>query len=74
MPGAIRNNQLVLPLSTADSWDWHAGVIDLRTGRVERLAADHRTDFHYLTRAADGTPIGMGLDYETTLWKFASAK
>jgi hypothetical protein len=72
MPGAIRDNQLVLPLSTADSWDWHAGVVDLRTGRVERLAANYRTDFQYVTRAADGTPIGMGLGYETTLWKFAS--
>ena len=71
MPGAIRNNQLVLPLSTADSWDWHAGVVDLRTGKVERLAADDRTDFHYLTRAADGTPLGMGLGFQTTLWKFA---
>jgi hypothetical protein len=73
MPGAISNNQLVLPLSTADSWDWHAGVVDLRTGRVERLAADYKGDFHYLTRTADGTPIGMALSHQSTFWKFAPA-
>ena len=41
-------------------------------GQVYR-ARDARLDrdFHYLTRAADGTPIGMGLGYQTTLWKFA---
>jgi hypothetical protein len=74
MPGAIRNNQLVLPLSSVDSWDYHAGLLDLASGKVQRLAANYATDFHYLTRAADGTPIGVGLGFQTTLWKFVVAK
>jgi DNA-binding beta-propeller fold protein YncE len=72
-PGAVRNNQLLLPLSSPDSWDWHAGVVDLKTGSVERLAADYATDFHFVTRAADGTPIGVGLGSQSTLWKFTPA-
>jgi len=64
MPGAVRNNQLVLPLSSVDSWDWYAGVVDLQSGKVTRLAADYSTDFHYVTREADGTPVATGLGFK----------
>jgi hypothetical protein len=74
MPGAIRDNQMTLPLSTADSWDWHAGVVDLRSGKVERLVPDYATDFHHVTRAADGTPVAIGLGFQTTLWKFTTVR
>jgi eukaryotic-like serine/threonine-protein kinase len=73
MPGAVWNNQLVLPLSSADSWDWYAGTLDLRSGRVTRLAAEYAADFHYVTRGADGRPIAAGLGMTTTLWKFTPA-
>ena len=73
VPGAVWKDQLALPLSAADSWNWHAGMLDLRTGKVTRLAPDYQTDFWYLTRlAGGGSPVATGLAIETTLWKFTA--
>ena len=72
MPGAAWDNQLALPLSAADSWDWHAGILDLRSGKVTRLAPEHATDFWYLTRLSrGGSPVATGLGIDTTLWRFS---
>jgi DNA-binding beta-propeller fold protein YncE len=70
MPGSIRKNQLLLPLSSVDSWDYHAGVLDLATGDVTRLPINEAADVHFVTYAADGSALLMVLRIDSTLWKF----
>ena len=71
LPGAIRKGRLLLPVATADSWYWSTGVLDLKTGQIEKLTPDYSTDFHFATWAADGSIIGSGFATQSTLWKFA---
>ena len=70
-PGAVRAGRLVLPVATADSWFWHAGVLDLASGRLERIPVDYQTDFHSLTWAPDGSIVGSVLGVRGELWRFA---
>ncbi len=70
-PVRFRNGRLLLPVATADSWYWYAGVLDLRTGQVQKFTLDYFTDFRAATWATDGSIIGSALDYQSTLWKFA---
>jgi hypothetical protein len=72
--GSIRKNQLLLPLSTVDSWNWHPGRIDLATGQVSKLPIDHDADVHFLTYGSDGVPIALALGFDSTLWKFEPRK
>ena len=71
IPGAIRKGRMVLPVATADSWYWFVGVLDMQSGRIEKLPLDYYTDFHFVAWAPDGSIIGSGLGSVTTLWKFA---
>ncbi len=74
MPGAIRSGRLLLTLASTDSWYWHAGVLDLRTGRLEKIELDYLTDIHFATWADDGSVIGSGQSTEGTLWKFTPGR
>ncbi len=69
-PGAVRQGRLVLGMSSADSWFWHAAMIDLKTGEVTRLVDRNPSDIHYVTWRADGVPIGFGYAIDTSLWRF----
>jgi hypothetical protein len=70
IPGSIRKNQLLLPLSSVDSWDYHAGVLDLATGDVTRLPMNEAADVHLVAYAADGSALLLVLRIDSTLWKF----
>ena len=72
--GSIRKGRLVLPVGTADSWYWVPGILDLRTGRLERVPTTYATDFHFASWAPDGRIIGTGLGMSAYLWKFERAK
>jgi hypothetical protein len=47
-----------------------SGILDLKTGRLERVPVAHTTDFHYTAWAPDGRIIGTGLGMDGSLWKF----
>jgi len=71
---SIRKGRLVLPVGSADSWYWVPGILDLKTGRLERVPVAHTTDFHYTAWAPDGRIIGTGLGMDGSLWKFERTK
>jgi eukaryotic-like serine/threonine-protein kinase len=73
-PESVRDGKLVLGMSTADSWFWHAATLDLKTGATTKLAAVNPSDIHYATWRADGVPVGLGYGIHTSLWKFARRK
>jgi Tol biopolymer transport system component len=72
MPGSVRQGKLVLGVASADSWFWHAAVIDLTTGAVSKLTAVNPSDFHFATWRSDGVPIGFGFGLNTSLWQFTA--
>ena len=61
-----------LAVAPADSWFWHAAVLDLKTGVVTKLADPNPSDFHFVTWRADGVPVGFGYGLAATLWKFTA--
>ena len=69
-PPAMRCQELVLPLLAADSWDYHAGRVNLATGQISRLPMDYVTDVHFITYGSDGAALAMGSLNESTLWRF----
>ena len=67
LPGAVRQGRLALAVASADSWFWHAAVLDLKTGVVTKLADPNPADFHFVTFRADGVPVGFGYGLAATL-------
>ncbi len=74
LPGAVRKGRLLVPVATADSSYWYPGVVDLRTGVIQRVTIDYFTDFHGATWAADGSIIGSAIGAEGALWRFTRVK
>jgi len=72
VPGAIRQGRLLLGSASADSWFWHAAMLDLKTGVLTKLAEPNPSDFHFVTWRADGVPIALGYGIDTALWHFTS--
>jgi hypothetical protein len=61
---------MLLPLASADSWFWHAAVLDLKTGAVNTLVERTPSDFHFVTWRSDGVPVAFGYRLDTKLWRF----
>jgi eukaryotic-like serine/threonine-protein kinase len=72
LSGAVRQGRLALAVASADSWFWHAAILDLKTGVVTKLAETNPSDFHFVTWRSDGVPIGFGYGLDTRLWKFTA--
>jgi hypothetical protein len=72
VPGAIRQGRLLLGAASADSWFWHAAMLDLKTGILTKLAEPNPSDFHFVTWRADGVPIALGYGIDTALWHYTS--
>jgi serine/threonine protein kinase len=72
VPGAIRQGRLLLGAASADSWFWHAAMLDLKTGTLTKLAEPNPSDFHFVTWRADGVPIALGYGIDTALWHYTS--
>jgi tRNA A-37 threonylcarbamoyl transferase component Bud32 len=70
VPGAVRQGRMLLPLASADSWFWHAAVLDLKTGAVNTLVERTPSDFHFVTWRSDGVPVAFGYRLDTKLWRF----
>ncbi len=69
-PNAISQDGRVLIPMGASTWNWPAGIMDLRTGEVTQIPVDYKTEFHALSWTPDGKVIAMGLDLRAKLWKF----
>ena len=70
LPGAIREGRLLLAVATRDSWLWHVGVLDLQSGRLEKVPLDDPMDVHFVTWARNGSIIASGTLTQGALWKF----
>ncbi len=70
-PGAIRSDgQMLVPLNVADSWFNPLALLDLKTGRITRLAGDNASDLHSATWTPDGGIVASRLGLVSTIWKF----
>jgi hypothetical protein len=69
-PNAVRQDRLLLPVGSTDSWYWSAGALDLRTGGVEKRGADRPLDVHGVTWTSDGAVLALTLGIRGPLMRF----
>jgi len=62
--------RLVAPLASPDSWFFSPGVIDLATGRIERIPVERYCDYLYKGWESQGQVIAVSVGFRSTLWKF----
>jgi len=71
-PGTIRSDgQMLVTLNVADSWFNPLALLDLKTGRITRLAGDNASDLHSPAWTPDGGIIANRLGLVSTIWKFS---
>jgi hypothetical protein len=46
-------------------------MLDLATGRLERVPIDYPTDYHFVTWTSDGRIVATGSTIQTGFWKFS---
>ena len=64
-----RGGRIVTPLGSS-VWNWPAGVLDPTTGLYTKIPIDSDLDFHSMAWTPDGRILALGLDMQSTLWKF----
>ena len=70
-PGTIRSDgQMLVPLNVTDSWFNPLAQLDLKTGRITRLAGDNASDLHSAAWTSDGGIVGSRLGLVSTIWRF----
>jgi hypothetical protein len=70
-PGTIRSDgQMLVPLNVADSWFNPLAQLDLKTGRITRLAGDGVSDLPSAAWTHDGGIVASRLGLVSTIWKF----
>jgi hypothetical protein len=70
-PGTIRSDgQMLVALNVADSWFNPMAQLDLKTGRIARLAGDGVSDLHSAAWTRDGGIVASRLGLVSTIWKF----
>jgi len=70
-PGAIRSDgQMLVPLNVTNSWFNPLAQLDLKTGRITRLAGDNASDLHSAAWTSDGGIVANRLGLVSTIWRF----
>jgi predicted Ser/Thr protein kinase len=65
-----RDDRLLVPLTSLDSWFFVPGTIDLATGRVHRIAVDQFGDYHSMAWMPDGEAAAVVAGLHDSIWKF----
>ena len=70
-PGTIRGDgQMLVSLTVADSWFNPMAQLDLRSGRITRLAGDGVSDLHSAAWTHDGGFVASREGLVSTIWRF----
>jgi eukaryotic-like serine/threonine-protein kinase len=70
-PGTIRSDgQMLVSLNVADSWFNPLAQLDLKTGRITRLAGDGVSDLHSGAWTRDGGIVASRMGLVSAIWRF----
>jgi hypothetical protein len=70
-PGTIRGDgQMLVSLNVPDSWFNPLAQLDLKTGRITRLAGDGVSDLHSGAWTHDGGIVASRMGLVSAIWKF----
>jgi hypothetical protein len=70
-PGTIRSDgQMLVSLNVADSWFNPLAQLDLKTGRITRLAGDGVSDLHSAAWTRDGGIVANRMGLVSAIWRF----
>jgi hypothetical protein len=72
-PGTIRGDgQMLVSLNVADSWFNPLAQLDLKSGRISRLAGDGVSDLHSGAWTRDGGIVASRTGLVSAIWKFTT--
>ena len=70
-PGTIRNDgQMLVPLNVVDSWFNPLALLDLKSGKITRLAGDGVSDLQSAAWTHDGGFVVIREALVSTIWRF----
>jgi len=70
-PNAVgRDGRILLEVTSADSWFFSVGVLDPRTGRLDKVPVNYDGDIFMPGWTADGRIAAMGMAMRANLWRF----
>ena len=70
-PGTIRGDgKMLVSLNVADSWFNPLAQLDLKTGRITRLAGDGVSDLHSGAWSRDGGIVASRMGLVSAIWRF----
>jgi hypothetical protein len=70
-PGTVRGDgQMLVSLNVSDSWFNPLAQLDLKTGRITRLAGDGVSDLHSGAWTRDGGIVASRTGLVSAIWKF----
>ena len=64
------DGQLLIVLSSQDSWFYAPGLVNLTTGTMTRIPVDRVGDYWILLRAPDGQVVAGAFEDRSVLWRF----
>jgi hypothetical protein len=67
---AVRQDRLLLPIGSTDSWYWSIGALDLQAGAIQKVRADRLLDVHGVTWTSDGAALAVTLALRGPLMRF----
>ena len=74
-PNAVApDGRIVFPIDSPDSWFESVGIIDPRSGRVERVPTNFSGDIHFPSWTKDGRIVASALQIRSSLWRFRPEK
>jgi hypothetical protein len=64
------DGRIVVAVDSPDSWFQSAAVIDVQTGRIQKIPLNFIGDIHYPGWSKDGRIVAAGLPMRSSLWRF----
>jgi hypothetical protein len=70
-PGAVaRDGGVLLTVDARDSWFYESAILDLRTGKVQKIPLNFTGDVDAAGWLDDGKILASGLPFSATMWRF----
>ena len=64
------DGRIALGVTSSDSWFRGVGLLDPKTGVVERVPVAFDGDVHFPSWSRDGSLVAVGTSLRSTLWRF----
>ncbi len=71
---ATKDGRLLIQAAAGSTWAWPAGILNLRTGRMQLLSLGYPADVPAATWAPDGKIVMVAEPIRSSLWRFRRSR